>query len=244
MSVSQLAKVVKRVKVMWIDKYPNLDKLKKESCKNGMLKKVKQDEIFAGLKGTLGIPLNMSIKPAENNVQSKHLSRQAFELFIDLVHCPNPDLYYWQELYRELFKSSPPRTILGTVVNHMKSPEIDQAIGPHTNTQLFTALYRILDLKVGMAEVLLGTKAGLMQQHIPFSTEQRKCIEHNDCESFERSITEQGTNIFYFTYHFLFMIEVIFWRFRNMQTTQSISWMNGIISIPLLSSHSVHMMVI
>jgi hypothetical protein len=52
-SLSELKQVVQKEKVLWIDKNPNLEKLKKESCYHGMLFEDKQDLIIAGIKGKL-----------------------------------------------------------------------------------------------------------------------------------------------------------------------------------------------
>ena len=111
-------------------------------------------------------------------------------MFVLIAHCPNPDLYYWQELYKNLLGRSPARSILQTVVNNMKNPEIAEAIGDDTSLQLFTALHKKLGLAVNIAEVLLSTKNQLLSQNLTFNDDQKNCIEHDDCKEFRQNIAK------------------------------------------------------
>ena len=150
-----------------------------------MLLSGKQDEIVSLIKHRLSLPDIIKEKPITDEIL-----RQGFGLFIILVHCPDPDLYYWQEFYRELFKSSPTRTILQTVTQNMKIPEIGQVIVHTTNYQLYTALHRVLSLHADILGVLLST--GFKHNSSLFNDDQIKCVEHDDCDAFERSIDELG----------------------------------------------------
>ena len=156
----------------------------------------KQGEIIRSIKNLLGIPKNFSAKPSADNIKDKHILRQGFEMFVLIAHCPNPDLYYWQELYKNLLARNPIRSILQTVVNNMKNPEIAEAIGHDTNLQLFTALHNKLGLAVNIAEVLLSTRNQLLSQTIPFNDDQKKCIEHDDCKEFRKNIAKGNFSCF------------------------------------------------
>ena len=138
------------------------------------------------MKLSLSLPENVEEKPTTDEIL-----RQGFDLFVILVHCPDPDLYYWQEFYRELFKSSPTRTILQTVTQNMKTPEIGQVIGPTSNHQLYTALHRVLGLHADILGVLLST--GIKHNTSLFNEDQRKCMDQDDCNAFQRSVDELGT---------------------------------------------------
>ena len=141
------------------------------------------------MKLSLSLPENVEEKPTTDEIL-----RQGFDLFVILVHCPDPDLYYWQEFYRELFKSSPTRTILQTVTQNMKTPEIGQVIGPTSNQQLYTALHRVLGLHADILGVLLST--GIKHNTSLFNEDQRKCMDQDDCNAFQRSIDDLGTIIY------------------------------------------------
>ena len=191
-SVSQLSRVVKKQKVLWIAQYHNLEDIKRKFCKHGMLHELKQDEIIAGIMDSLEIPINISTNTPAKKTRSEKLMRQGFEMFVDIIHCPNPELASWQQVYKKLFKSSPPRSILQTLVNLLKNPAIGKTLGADINHQLFSRLYKIMDLKVGMVEVLLGSKSRLSKQGLPFSDEERACIDQDDCKSLDKIITKQG----------------------------------------------------